>query len=71
MIDDIEAITTAVDAATAQIDLLAPASKMVRRQTEAALAALVEDLLLDVSGALNGIIGTLGLSKICIHFSIR
>ncbi|KAK3069072.1 hypothetical protein LTR53_012869 [Teratosphaeriaceae sp. CCFEE 6253] len=60
-ITNVEAITTAVDAATAQVDLLS-LSPLARRQTEAALAALVENLLLEVGGALNGIIGTLGLT---------
>ncbi|TKA33214.1 hypothetical protein B0A50_00767 [Salinomyces thailandicus] len=65
-IADIEAITAAVTAATAEIDVLVPANatKLVRRQTEAALASLVENLLLEISGALNGIIGTLGLTSL-------
>ncbi|TKA83757.1 hypothetical protein B0A55_00067 [Friedmanniomyces simplex] len=62
-ITNIEAITTAVDAATAQVSLL-PAASVARRQTEAALASLVENLLLEVSGALNGIVGTLGLTSL-------
>ncbi|KAK3071052.1 hypothetical protein LTR53_009362 [Teratosphaeriaceae sp. CCFEE 6253] len=62
-ITNVEAITTAVDAATAQVDLLS-LSPLARRQTEAALAALVENLLLEVGGALNGIIGTLGLTAL-------
>ncbi|KAK3630918.1 hypothetical protein LTR56_017191 [Elasticomyces elasticus] len=57
-ITNIVAVTTAVDAAKAQVDLL-PLSSIVRRQTEAALAGLVENLLLEVSGALNSIVGTL------------
>ncbi|KAK1811572.1 hypothetical protein LTR12_014065 [Friedmanniomyces endolithicus] len=62
-ITKIEAITTAVDAATAEVKLL-PVASVVRRQTEAALAGLVENLLLEVSGALNGIVGTLGLTSL-------
>ena len=63
MIVQVKAITSAVNTANAKVALLAPASKLVRRQTDAALAALVENLLLEIGGALNGIIGTLGLSK--------
>jgi hypothetical protein len=59
---NVDAITAAVKAATAKTDALSPDSK-VRRQTDAALAALIENLLLEVSGALNNIIATLGLSK--------
>ncbi|KAK5720397.1 hypothetical protein LTR17_015034 [Elasticomyces elasticus] len=62
-ITNIVAVTTAVDAAKAQVDLL-PLSSIVRRQTEAALAGLVENLLLEVSGALNSIVGTLGLTAL-------
>lgn len=57
-----ESITSAVHAAQAKVAAL-PVSKLVRRQTSTALASLVEDLLLEVSGALNNIISTLGLSK--------
>ncbi|KAK3671047.1 hypothetical protein LTR78_009008 [Recurvomyces mirabilis] len=60
---NVEAITAAVNAAKAQTDALSPASK-VRRQTDTALAALVENLLLEVSGALNNIIATLGLTSL-------
>lgn len=57
-----ESITSAVNAAQAKVAAL-PVSKLVRRQTSTALASLVEDLLLEVSGALNNIVSTLGLSK--------
>jgi len=59
---NVESITSAVHAAQAKVAAL-PVSKLVRRQTSTALASLVEDLLLEVSGALNNIISTLGLSK--------
>ncbi|KAK5674846.1 hypothetical protein LTS10_012583 [Elasticomyces elasticus] len=62
-ITNIVAITTAVDAVKAQVDLL-QLSSVVRRQIEAALAGLVEKLLLEVSGALNSIVGTLGLTAL-------
>jgi septal ring factor EnvC (AmiA/AmiB activator) len=60
---NVEAITAAVNAAKEKTDALSPESKLLRRQTDAALAALIENLLLEVSGALNNIIATLGLSK--------
>ncbi|KAK0259005.1 hypothetical protein LTS09_006293 [Friedmanniomyces endolithicus] len=62
-ITNIESITTAVGAATAEVKLL-PVASVVRRQTEAALAGLVENLLLELSGALNRIVGTLGLTSL-------
>ncbi len=61
--ENIREITSAVRAAKKQTDALSPASKE-KRQTEAALAGLVENLLLEISGALNNIIGTLGLSEL-------
>ena len=62
-ITNVNAITALVTAATAQTDLLAPVGSLARRQTDTALAALVENLLLEISGALNGIVATLGLSE--------
>lgn len=58
---NIKAITAAVKAAKKQTDALEPAS-LKKRQTDAALAALVAQLLEEISGALNNIIATLGLS---------
>ena len=63
-ISNVESITAAVNAAQAQVAQLSPAAKLMARQTDTALAALVENLLLEVSGALNNIIATLGLSKL-------
>jgi len=60
---NVESITSAVHAAQAKVAAL-PVSKLVRRQTSTALASLVEDLLLEVSGALNNIISTLGLTSL-------
>lgn len=59
---NVKAITAAVNAAKAKTDALSTSSK-VKRQTDAALAALLEGLLTEVSGALNNIVATLGLSK--------
>lgn len=61
---NIKSITAAVKSAKKQVDTLEPASKRVKRQTDAALATLVSDLLLEISGALNNIIGTLGLTSL-------
>jgi len=58
----VTAITNAVNAAQAKVAQLEPASRLMARQTSTALASLVENLLLDISGALDNIIGTLGLS---------
>ena len=57
---DINAITAAVTSATTQVQGIS----LVKRQTDVnSLASLVENLLLDVSGALNNVITDLGLSK--------
>ena len=48
--------------ATSQVKGLS-ASKLFARQTGDALATLVATLLEEISGALNNIIGTLGLGK--------
>ncbi|KAI9811240.1 MAG: hypothetical protein M1827_005572 [Pycnora praestabilis] len=66
----ISSITTAVQGSTSQIHTLAKSNKRdvstgleVRQAADTnELAALVEDLLLDISGALNNIIATLGLT---------
>jgi hypothetical protein len=61
-------INTAVVAATAQVDAL-PAVKrslaLISRQATnpTALATLVENLLIEISSALNNVIASLGLSK--------
>lgn len=68
-ITNVNAITALVTAATAETNLLAPAGSVARRQTDTALAALVENLLLEISGALNGIVATLGLSKSRCQYS--
>ncbi|GAB7348052.1 hypothetical protein MBLNU459_g6087t1 [Dothideomycetes sp. NU459] len=65
-------ITALVQAATTQVDALdstslkrSSASELASRQVTAdALATLVENLLLDISGALNNIIATLGLTSL-------
>ena len=64
-ISNVEAITALVTSATTEVDGLAPetSTKLAKRQTGATLAALVTSLLLEIGGALNGIIATLGLSK--------
>jgi isopropylmalate/homocitrate/citramalate synthase len=59
---NIKSITAAVKSAKKQTDKLSPAT-LAKRQTDTALAELVENLLLEISGALNNIIATLGLSK--------
>lgn len=59
---NIRAITAAVKAAKKQTDTLEPAA-LSKRQTDTALANLVAELLEEVSGALNNVIATLGLSK--------
>ena len=61
-------ITAAVKSAKAQVDALPASAKLARRQTGDALAALVAELLEDISGALNNIIGTLGLGKLLTAF---
>jgi DNA repair ATPase RecN len=60
---NIKAITAAVKAAKKKTDALDPAS-LSKRQTDTALANLVAELLEEISGALNNIIATLGLSKL-------
>ena len=64
-ISNIEAITSAINEAKSEVDDLSSGNStgLLRRQTDTALASLVENLLLEVSGALNNIVGTLGLSK--------
>jgi hypothetical protein len=59
-ITNVNAITALVTAATAETDLLAPVSGLVRRQTDTALAGLVENILLEVSGMLGTVVATLG-----------
>ncbi|GAB1729174.1 hypothetical protein NU195Hw_g6030t1 [Hortaea werneckii] len=65
-ISNIEAITSAIDEAKSEIDDLSSGNStgLLRRQTDTALASLVENLLLEVSGALNNIVGTLGLTSL-------
>ncbi len=64
---NIKAITAAVKAAKKQTDQLEPASSaVVKRQTDQALADLVAGLLEEVSGALNNIVATLGLSELSL-----
>lgn len=60
---NVESITSAVNAAQAKVAAL-PVSKLVRRDTSTALASLVEDLFLEISGALNNIVSTLGLTSL-------
>lgn len=57
----IKAITALVKTATSDVHGLTSAA-LVRRQTGTALADLVAELLEEISGALNNIIATLGLS---------
>jgi len=59
---DITKMTALVNAAKAKTTALETSAKS-KRQTDAALAALLEGLLTEISGALNGIVATLGLSK--------
>ena len=61
----ISSITDAVTASTAQVhDLHHGKRSLLERQASAnALAGIVTTLLLDISGALNNVIATLGLSK--------
>jgi len=66
-ITNVKAITTAVDLAKVKTDAL-PLTSIVKRQTDAALAALLEGLLTEVSGALNNIVASLGLSKFCNQY---
>jgi len=60
---NIKAITAAVKAAKKQVKAL-ETSDVEKRQTSAALAALVAGLIEDISGALNNIIATLGLTSL-------
>ncbi|KAK5170900.1 uncharacterized protein LTR77_004044 [Saxophila tyrrhenica] len=63
---NIRAITAAVRAAKKETDALEPAAAdaKVKRQTDQALADLVAGLLEEVSGALNNIVATLGLTSL-------
>ncbi|KAI7198683.1 hypothetical protein KC343_g8498 [Hortaea werneckii] len=65
-ISNIEAITSAINEAKSEIDDLSSGNStgLLRRQTDTVLASLVENLLLEVSGALNNIVGTLGLTSL-------
>jgi len=61
----ITSITKAINAATAQIKAIPKKRDLLKRQADAtALATLVFDLILDISGALNNIIATLGLTSL-------
>jgi hypothetical protein len=66
---NIKSITAAVRAAKKQVDTLEPADRK-KRQTDDALAALVAELLEEVSGALNNIIATLGLGTYTIAIPV-
>jgi hypothetical protein len=62
----IAAINAAVVDATNQVKALPTSSKradLVVRQTASSLATLVEELLLEISGALNNVIASLGLTS--------
>ena len=63
--ENINSITAAVNDAKAQVDAISSSDskKLMARQSASpdALAALVENLLLEISGALNAVIGPLGL----------
>lgn len=70
----VESITAAINDANTQVvaleaDPAAKRSLQARQDDAASLATLVEDLILDISGALNNIIATLGLSKSCLVVS--
>ncbi|KAK0879526.1 hypothetical protein LTR87_006613 [Friedmanniomyces endolithicus] len=69
-ITNIESITTAVGAATAEVKLL-PVASVVRRQTEAALAGLVENLLLELSASLLGSLNPLVSSLSALLLSLE
>jgi hypothetical protein len=64
----IAGITSAVTDTTASVTKLSAKRHILARQTDhGALATLVVNLLLEISGALNSIIATLGLSKCCSY----
>ena len=61
----LSAINSAVVSTTSEVNALGASKRAIfaRQDETTALATLVEDLVLDISGALNNIISTLGLSK--------
>ncbi|KAL9051036.1 MAG: hypothetical protein Q9162_006259 [Coniocarpon cinnabarinum] len=67
--EQLSSLTSAVDAATAQVNGLSAAgsdAKLMARESSATpddLALLIEKLLLEISGALNKIIADLGLGR--------